>query len=172
MKIKTGFAVLKKRIMDAVALETEEARAKASAAFRAEAGRHKRYMAAVGAGTYFGESFNALMKAVFEPLNVPEYKYGAEVFEITGISDKVYRGMRNGKADYSPSHRTVTALCAGFDFDISIAEGLLQRCGRSFSNSDEHIALRIILTAYRGCGVTERNDYLEAMGHGRLTDDK
>ena len=169
---KLSFASLKKSINGAVEFETPETLKKAGSAFRKEIDRHKRCAAAVGAGTYFSESFNALMKAYFEPLNIPEHKYGAEVFEITGISDKVYRTMRSGGAGYRPSYKTVVALCAGLDLDVSLAESLLQKCGRSFSNSDEHIAFRLILTAYRGYGITKRNDCLEALGHGRLTDDK
>jgi len=167
-----SFTLLKKYIAEVISLETAEAQKKAITAFKEETDRQKRYIAAVGAGTYFSESFNALMKAYFEPFNLPEYKYGAEIFEITGISDKVYRTMRNGNENYCPSYRTIVALCAGLDFDIALAESLLQKCGKSFSNSEEHMAFRTILTAYRGCGITKRNDCLEAMGYGRLTDDK
>jgi hypothetical protein len=110
------------------------------------------------------------MDAIFTPLGVPEHKYGAEVFEATGISDKVFRDMRCGAR--LPSHRTVVALCGGFDLDVTIAEILLALCGKAFSQSDEHIALRLILTACRGYSITQRNDFLEVMGHGRLTDDR
>jgi len=163
---------LKKCVAQAATLDTPEARIRASAAFKDEAARHRAYIKAVGSGAYFCESFNALMRAYFEPLGVSEHKYGAAVFELTGISDKVYRSMRNGGADYCPSHRTITAICAGFDLDIKIAEALLEKGGKAFSGSDEHTAFRVVLTAYRGYGITERSDYLEAMGHGRLTDDK
>ena len=110
------------------------------------------------------------MSTYFEPLGIQPHKYGAKVFDATGISDKVYRDMRNGNANYCPSHRTIVALCAGFDFEISIAESLLQKGGKCFSNTDEHLAFRLILTAYRGYEIEERSDFLQAMGHGRLTD--
>lgn len=167
-----SFALLKKSIADAVTLETAEARNKTMTLFNKEIDRHKKCAAAIGAGVYFSESFNALMKAYFQPLNISEHKYGAEIFERTGISDKVYRTIRNGGADYCPSYRTVVALCAGLGLDITLAESLLQKGGRAFSNSDEHMAFKLILTAYRGCGITRQNDCLEILGYGRLTDDK
>jgi Zn-dependent peptidase ImmA (M78 family) len=171
-KNKAGFALLKKYVEDRATLDTAEARAKTSEALKELAAQDRKYLTAVGSGAYFSESFNALMKAYFEPLGVPEHKYGAEVLTATGIADNKYRDMRNGDAGYCPTHRRITALCAGFDFDVSIAEALLHKGGRSYTTSDEHAAFRLMLTAYRGYGIFERSDYLQSMGHGRLDDDK
>lgn len=169
-KNKSGVPLIKKYVVDAITIATAEAQLKASDEFYKEAERHRRYLSAIGSGTCFSESFNALMFTHFEPLGIQPHKYGAKVLELTGISDKVYRDMRNGDANYCPSHRTIVALCAGFDFEISIAENLLQKGGKCFSNTNEHLAFRLVLTAYRGYEIEERSDYLEAMGHGRLTD--
>ncbi len=73
------------------------------------------------------------------------------------------------RGEYEPSHRMITALCAGLDFDVTVAEALLGKCGKAFTQSDEHIAFRLILT-FRGYDISVRNDLLERMGHGRLTD--
>jgi hypothetical protein len=171
-KNKAGFALLKKYVEEAATLETAATAVKANTALKDLAARDRQYLAAVGSGTFFSESFNALMRAYFEPSGVSEHKYGAEFFEATGIPDNKYRDMRNGDAGYCPTHRRITAICAGFDFDVTIAEALLRKGGKSYTSSDEHTAFRLLLTAFRGCGTTERSDYLEAMGHGRLSDDK
>ena len=167
---KSGFVLVKKCVRTAAMLQTAEAISTAVSIFKDEANRHRKYLKAIGAGTYFSESFNALMKTYFEPLNIPEYKYGSEIFDKTGISDKIYRDMRNGDVGYCPTHRMITALCAGFDFDVKVADYLLKKGGKSFSVSDEHIAFRTILTAFRGNDIYAKNDYLEAMGYGRLTE--
>lgn len=168
---KSGFAVAKKYIHDAITTENAEKLAKANQAFIDEAERHKLYLKAVGSGTYFSESFNALMKAHFEPLGIKDHKYGAEIFDKTGISDKLYRDMRNGNQTYCPSHKNIVALCAGFDFSIEIAEKLLEKGGKAFLNTNEHIALKAILTAYRGQDIYTKDAVLRVMGYGGLTDD-
>ncbi|GHV02145.1 hypothetical protein FACS1894211_13050 [Clostridia bacterium] len=80
--------------------------------------------------------------------------------------------MRSARADYCPSDKTLVAICAGLDLDISIAERLFHISGKALKYSDEHIAYRLILTALRGADLQERNDFLEVLGFDRLTDDK
>jgi hypothetical protein len=166
-KNKSGYATIKKFADNAAMMEAAEDCAALNAAFKDEAERRRAYLKAIGSGSNFCESFNALMDAYFAPLGIEPHKYGAEVFKATGISDKVYRDMRNG--EYDPSHRKITALCAGLDLDVTVAETLLEKCGKTFSQSDEHIALRLILT-FRGYDITVRNDLLKGMGQGILSD--
>jgi Zn-dependent peptidase ImmA (M78 family) len=170
-KNRQSYAAVKKYAEDALRLQTAEARAKANEAFRDEAAYHKKLITAVGSGTCFAECFNALMKVVFDTINVPEHKQGAKFFDITGIATKIYYDMRSAKPDYCPKDRTLVAICAGFDLDISVAEKLFAAGGKALRHTDEHLAFRIILTVCRGWGITERNDYLEVLGFGRLTDD-
>ena len=98
-----------------------------------------------------------------------ERSYASTFFAVTGISEKLYRDWKNGAT--LPSHNNVIAVCAAFDFDVKIAELLLEKALRAFSLSDEHNAHRIILTACRGWSIYDRNNLLEKLGFDRLTDD-
>ena len=167
-----NYATIKKFIEEAYNLGTAEAWAKASAAFKSEIAYHKKLLAAVYSGASFPESFAALMDIVFDTMEIPEHKRATKFFDITGITDKKYREMRNAAPDYCPTDRTIVGICMAFDLDVSICEKLFEAGGKMLRHTDEHIAFRSMLTVYRGYGVTERNDYLEGLGYGRLNDVK
>ena len=114
----------------------------------------------------------ALTKIIFDTMEISERKRAEEFFEITSIVRKTYYDMRKAKPDYCPADRTIVAICAALDLDVTICEKLFEAGRKNLGYCDEHWAFRLILTACRGWNLTRRNDYLEALGYGRLTDDK
>ena len=122
-------------------------------------------------GATFAESFNGIMKIIFDDMNILEHKRAVEFAKCTRLSEKLYGDMKRAKPNYKPKIRNIVAVCAGFNLAITVAERLLASCGLAFDCSDEHQVFRYILTNCRELDIVERSKILKKLGFKALIDD-
>ena len=81
----------------------------------------------------------------------------------TGIHRVKLRKFRDGKLN-NPEVRTVVAICAGLDLDITETMEMLHSAGHILLNTREHWAYKFIITCCEGMEIEERNAILIALG--------
>ena len=81
----------------------------------------------------------------------------------TGIRRVKLRKFRDGKLN-NPEVRTVVAICAGLDLDITETMEMLRSAGHILLNTREHWAYKFIITCCEGIEIEERNAILIALG--------
>lgn len=85
-------------------------------------------------------------------------------FEIkTGVHRVKLKQFRDGKLN-NPEVRTVVAICAGLDLDITETMEMLRSAGYILLNTREHWAYKFIITCCEGMAIEERNAILIALG--------
>lgn len=81
----------------------------------------------------------------------------------TGVRRVKLRKFRDGKLN-NPEVRTVVAICAGLDLDITETMEMLRSAGHILLNTREHWAYKFIITCCEGMEIEERNAILIALG--------
>lgn len=81
----------------------------------------------------------------------------------TGVHRVKLRKFRDGKLN-NPEVRTVVAICAGLDLDITETMEMLRSAGHILLNTREHWAYKFIITCCEGMEIEERNAILIALG--------
>ena len=85
-------------------------------------------------------------------------------FEIkTGVHRVKLKQFRDGKLN-NPEVRTVVAICAGLDLDITETMEMLRSAGYILLNTREHWAYKFIITCCERMAIEERNAILIALG--------
>ena len=79
--------------------------------------------------------------------------------ELTLLNEMTYSRAKTD-SDTIPDVRTVMAICAGLDLDISLTIDMLALAGHVFTNSREDQAYVFIITSYKGTTIHERNEFL------------
>ena len=81
----------------------------------------------------------------------------------TGVRRVKLRKFRDGKLN-NPEVRTVVAIYAGLDLDITETMEMLRSAGHILLNTREHWAYKFIITCCEGMEIEERNAILIALG--------
>ena len=80
----------------------------------------------------------------------------------TQLNDKIYSRAKTNHNSL-PDIRTVIAICAGLDLNISLTNELLALAAHTLSNTIEHQAYAYIITRFYGKTIHERNNFLSAL---------
>jgi Zn-dependent peptidase ImmA (M78 family)/transcriptional regulator with XRE-family HTH domain len=99
--------------------------------------------------------FAQRMKELLEAEEIGQQEFS----ERTLLSKATFYRIQDEKAK-TPSLRTVVAICAGLDFDISLTNELLGKAGLSFDGGPIHNAYVAAITMFPGKSIDVRNEFL------------
>jgi hypothetical protein len=80
----------------------------------------------------------------------------------TFLSGRTYDRIKHDRIN-DPTLETVMAICIGLGLGMGYGESLLAKGGYILSNSPRQIAYKMLLYSYRGHGILECNELLEAL---------
>ena len=89
------------------------------------------------------------------------HTYPEEFERKTLLPSRYYYRAMNDKQEHAPKMRTIIAIAAGYGFDLSFTNKLLELAGLSLSPADpEHRAFDFILQAMPDFSIQEKNKLL------------